>query len=170
MTDDGSAARQDRRIDEAYLAHFNVVHRRASRILRDEAAALDVAQEAFMRWLKRRLSGEETERDTAAFLFKTVTNLAINHLRDRKRQSELLKRWHEGRNAEPQSHQGAERIDIRLVLAGVDPTQAEVALHHYVDGMSLEEIAELYGTSKRSITRRLESFRQSAQKILETGR
>ena len=76
--------------EEVYRAHIGLMRRRATQILRSESLGEDLAQESFMRWVHYRNKGER-ETDTAAFLYRTTTNLAINHLRDRKNRARLLK-------------------------------------------------------------------------------
>ncbi|HET6346893.1 MAG TPA: sigma factor, partial [Myxococcota bacterium] len=71
-----------------YRRFIVMVRARACRLLGDAAAAQQVAQEAFSKLLEHR-ERQGTGQDTAAFLYRTVTNLALNHLREGLRQKEL---------------------------------------------------------------------------------
>lgn len=149
-----------------YREHVAMVRRRAWRILGVEAAAEDITQQAFLRLFERRRAGE-TERDPAAYLYRTATNLALNVLRDGKRRREL-----EASRMPPPAAAGREpledRLSLRKVLALVSDEEAQIASYYYLDGLEQEEIAELCGLRRRTVGRRLESFQRQALSILQS--
>ncbi len=146
-----------------YRRHIVMVRRRAGRLL-SPAAAEDVAQEAFIRYIKSRRRGT-VEDNTAALLYRIVTNLALNRLRTERSRRDALAR-EAPRDAEAESGVDA-RLDVRRVLGQVDLEEARIATYYYVDGMEQEEIATLLGIQRRTVGRRLERFRKQARRILE---
>jgi RNA polymerase sigma-70 factor (ECF subfamily) len=158
-----SAAQAD--ISALYRRHVALVRGCALRILGEPAAAEDVAQEVFIRFLKHR-ERSGSERDTAAFLYRTSTHLALNRLRDARRRQGL----HEA-HAPDTGLEGArspeDGLALRKVLAEADPEQAQIAACYFIHGMEHEEIAELLGLPRRTVGRRLEKFRAHAERMLE---
>src|SRR3954467_6008221 len=71
-----------------YRRFIVMVRGRACRLLGDAAAAQQVAQEAFLKLLEHR-DREGAGAAAGAFMYRTVTNLALNHLREGLRQKEL---------------------------------------------------------------------------------
>ncbi|MCP3141767.1 RNA polymerase sigma factor [Pyxidicoccus xibeiensis] len=155
-------------ISTLYRRHVALVRGCALRILGEPAAAEDVAQEAFIRYLQHReRSGEE--QDTAAFLYRTSTNLALNRLRDARRRQGL----HEAHlsHEEPASARSPEDgLALRKVLAEADPELAQIAACYFIHGMEHEEIAGVLGVPRRTVGRRLEKFRAHAELMLQDVR
>jgi RNA polymerase sigma-70 factor (ECF subfamily) len=151
-------------IGELFRRYVAMVRGRALRILGNPALAEDVAQEVFIRYLKRRRAGK-VEENTAGMLYRIATNLALNTLRDRKRRREIL----EGARHElqPEQAQGPEDLlTLRQILARVPKEEARIASYYYVDGMEQDEIATLLDMERRTVGRRLERFRERARKYL----
>lgn len=150
-------------IDGVYRAHIAMVRGRARRLLGHQSAAEDAAQEAFMR-LMRVGAGLE---NPAGFLYRTVTNLCLNLLRDKKRQRELLELH--GAEAAPGPAAGPpdEALVLRKVLAAAPEEEALIAAYYFVDGLEHAEIAELLSMERRTVGRRLERFRARARALLE---
>ena len=73
----------ERDIAAVYRRHATLVRGRARRILGSESAAEDVTQETFMKFLEFRRS-RPSELDTAAYLYRMATNLALNRLRNER--------------------------------------------------------------------------------------
>ena len=68
--------------------YADALHRHAAHIVRDDAAAHDVVQEAFLRVWTRGAQWRGTGSFRAWF-YRTVTNLALNHLRTVRRRREI---------------------------------------------------------------------------------
>jgi RNA polymerase sigma-70 factor (ECF subfamily) len=148
-----------------YRRFIVMVRARACRLLGDSTAAQQVAQEAFSKLLEHR-ERQGTGQDTAAFLYRTVTNLALNHLREGLRQKELS-RLKAPRGGQPAV---AEDTALREILALVSYDEAQIAAYYYVDGMECEEIAQLLGIEKRTAEGRLAAFEERAQRHLHLTR
>ena len=141
-----------------------MVRNRALRILNNMAAAEDVAQDVFIKFMEHRNKGG-TEREIAAFLYRIATNLALNKLRNTTKRSQLLQRNKQSSEVRDQIEN---KIAIETVLTKVTEEEACIATYYYVDGMEQEEIGNLLSMNRRTVGRRLEKFRDKAKKIIGT--
>lgn len=153
-------------VNELYATHIGLLRRRAARLVRNEELAKDLAQEAFVSFVLQQKKGAKAE-SAPALLFRTVTNLALNALRDRKTRERILREKVHQPEGAAEPNQPELRADIRWVLGQVDPDNAIVAIHHYIDGMDQDEIAALVGVPRRTVGRRLERFAKQARRLLE---
>ncbi|MDX2022807.1 MAG: sigma-70 family RNA polymerase sigma factor [Deltaproteobacteria bacterium] len=153
-------------VNELYGTHIGLLRRRATRLVRNEELAKDLAHEAFVSFIVHRERGGR-EQHAAAFLFRAVTNLALNVLRDSKTRERLLREKVYQPDAPLAGPQADLRADIRWLLGQVDPENAIVAIHHFIDGMDQDEIASLVGVPRRTVGRRIERFTKQARRLLE---
>ena len=101
-----------------------------------------------------------------AFLYRAVTNICLNILRDKKRRRELLKEH--GTEVEPgPSPAPDDAMILRKVLGLVPKDVALIAAYFFVDGLEHAEIAALLSMERRTVGRRLEKFRALAKDIVE---
>src|ERR1051326_2395942 len=70
---------------EIYRSYGAMVYRRCVKLLKDEAEALDVTQEVFVRGI-RHVSRLRGGPELLGWLYRTATNLAFNRLRDARAQ------------------------------------------------------------------------------------
>src|SRR5688572_9257155 len=108
-----------------------MVRGRAQRIIGNSASAQDVAQECFIRLIEFRRNGG-ADRDTAAFLYRTVTNLALNRLRDAKVRRAALDQI--APPSAPVGQSAEDLIALRQVLALAHEEEAIIASYYYLDG------------------------------------
>lgn len=148
-----------------YRRYVTMVRSRAREILRNDADAQDLAQEVFVKFLKHRKQGG-SERQVAGLLFCMTTNLALNRIRDRKRRGQLLERHRQV--LEPTSGSSELGLDARTILGLVSYEVAQVAIYYYVDGMDQQEISDLTGIPRRTVSRRLEKFRQEGMQRIQS--
>lgn len=150
-----------------YRRHVTMIRQRSRRVLGDTAAAEDVTQEAFLLLFDRLRAGDPPEVP-AAFLYRAATSRALNLIRDGKRRAAILKDAELPMFAAVTTDRDA-RLDLVKVLAAVDEELATVAVCYYVDGMDQDEIGEVLGLHRRTVSRRLEEFRQRGQQVLARG-
>ena len=105
----------------------------------------------------------EAARNAAAFLYRTVTNLALNRLRDTRRRADLLASEQHG---EGTTQSIDDQLTLRKILSQVGEEEARIAAYYYVDGLEQDEIAELLALNRRTVGRRLERFCKQAQALL----
>lgn len=149
-------------ITTLYRRHISMVRNRACRLVGDAAAAQEVAQEAFAKFLEHR-DRHGDGSDVAAYLYRTATNLSLNRLREGLRQQELSQLRGPRRTQAPMPGDKA----LREILALVSYDEAQVAAYYYSDGMEQEEIAQLLGIERRTVAARLQCFEDRAQRLLQ---
>jgi RNA polymerase sigma-70 factor (ECF subfamily) len=134
-----------------------MVLRRCHRLLGNEDEARDVTQEVFARLLRHRdrLSG----RYPSSLLYRIATNLSLNRLRDRRREPALPGDEVLGRIARMEDMDAPLLLD-RLFGRHPESTRT-MAVLHYVDGMTLEEVARECGMSVSGVRKRLRGLRAS---------
>jgi RNA polymerase sigma-70 factor (ECF subfamily) len=148
-------------VDGLYRRYGPMVLRRCRRLLGDEEEALDVLQEVFVRvWtLRERL----TDRYPSSLLYRIATNLSLNRIRDRRRRPALP-----GDDVLTQIA-GRDDLDAPLLLdrlLGRHPESTRtMAVLHYVDGMTLEQVARECRMSVSGVRKRLRGLRASLRAL-----
>src|SRR5437868_9848036 len=132
-------------VEALSLRYGAMVLRRCRRLLRDENEALDACQDVFVRLLvnRARLDGAYP----SSLLFRVATNVCLNRIRDRKRRPESPDDELLATIAAAESPGGVS--DARMLLDWLFGRQPEssrtIAVLHYVDGLTLEEVARQTG-------------------------
>jgi RNA polymerase sigma-70 factor (ECF subfamily) len=149
-------------IRDLYARYGAMVHRRARTLLGDEEAAWDVLQEVFMRAFRNQRAFRHQSSPTT-WLYRITTNYCLNLLRDANRHREKL----QGLTVTTLHADDPDlRLSLAAVLAHLPVELCEMAVYHYVDRMSQDEIAALFGVARRTVGNRLEEFRSRAQTVL----
>ena len=148
-------------VDQLYRAYGPAVLRRARAILRDEEQARDVMQEAFIQAIEVG-NGFRGDASPMTWMYRITTNLCLNRIRDHGRRSRLLA---ENARLDEVALEVApdDRLTLTAILRSVPEHLREIAVYHYVDRMSHEEIAGIIGTSRRTVGNRLEEFKRIAR-------
>lgn len=138
-----------------------MVLRRCRRLLRDEDAALDACQDVFVRVLEHRSTLDA--RYPSSLLYRIATNVCLNRLRDSRRTAASpydAVLYEIARAGEPGALSEARMVLARLF--GRHPESSRtIAVLHFVDGLTLEEVAEETGMSVSGVRKRLRSLRVS---------
>jgi RNA polymerase sigma-70 factor (ECF subfamily) len=128
----------------------------AARLTRDDEAAYDVVQEAFIRLWEHRES-LDSDRSLRAYLYTIVRNTAFTHMEQRKR---------ERARREPLTAPAATstptiedtlaarelRAHVRAWVEDLPPRRQEAFRLSRFDGLSHEEIAHVMGLAQRTVT------------------
>ena len=144
-----------------------MVLRRCRRLLRDEDEALDACQDVFLRVMEHRARLDV--RYPSSLLYRIATNVCLNRRRDRRREPLTCDEailFEIARAGEPG---GAS--DARLLLArlfGRHPESSRtMAVLHYVDGLTLEEVASETDMSVSAVRKRLRALRASLTEMID---
>lgn len=142
-----------------YCTYGPMVLRRCRRLLGDEQAARDLMHDVFVEVLSR--ADRLTDQAPSALLFRIATNLCLNRLRSLRRRpetvdSELLMEIAAG--SDPAGRSLARAALDRLFRHEPD-TSALIAVLHFYDHMTLEEVAEEVGLSVSGVRKRLRRLR-----------
>ena len=151
--------------DELFQTYGPMVIRRCRAIIKDEEAALDVSQEVFLR-VYRKGNWEKLEYPSS-FLYTIATNLSLNYLRDNRKGPVLLS---EGaltvlESGDAPEEQVVNRYFIDQIFTRVKESTRAIAYYHYVDGLTLEETAEMVGLSVSGVRKRLRGLRAVGLKM-----
>jgi len=147
-------------IEQSYRQYGPLVLRRCRRLLRDDARALDAMQDVFVQAMRRR--DQLHDAAPAALFLRMATNVCLDRLRAARRRPE---------NADDQlllaiaaqAPDGESRSAARRLLDQIFRRESEstltIAVMHYVDRMTLEEVAEEVGLSVSGVRKRLRTLR-----------
>ena len=138
-----------RRFEAFYWHYERQIIAYLRRMLSDEQAAYDLGQEAFMRaW--QHFDDISTHNTARAWLYRVVTNLALNLLRQRSaRPQTRLDEFLPGQS-DPGRRIGEQDL-INQILQKLTPKQRSALLLYEVHGLSCDEIGELLGMSRQAI-------------------
>lgn len=131
----------------------------AAGIVRRRSVAEEVVQEAFLRlhplW-------NEIEQPRA-WLYRTVRNLALNHLRDRRPESELQEEIVPHDAALPAEQLGRNEAvgTMQLAMAELPAEDRELIRLKYVEGLRYDEISRRTGLSVGNVGYRLHHLLKS---------
>jgi RNA polymerase sigma-70 factor (ECF subfamily) len=148
-----------------YDTYGGSVYGRCYFLLKDRAKAEDAMQDVFAKVLIN-LTGFRSEASPLTWLTTIATNHCLNVLRSERAA------WHqtfadrERTRAEVAQLSGPvsgprlfeDREAVRKILERFDVETQAVAIHYYVDEMTLEEVATALGRSIPTVRKRLETF------------
>ncbi len=148
--------------EEHHVAVFNYLRR----VLNDDALAMDLTQETFLRVLDA-VERLNDVRNPRAWVFRIATNLAFNALK-RKRRFAWLPLF--GKDQVQHQQQFTEGVHRRLVieraLARLPAEQRSVLLLYAYYGFRVREIAEMMDLSESAVKMRLYRARERLREVL----
>ncbi len=146
-------------IEEFYLRYGSIVLRRCRQLLRDEERARDAAQEVFAKLLinKKQLKNCYP----SSLLFRISTNICLNILRDDRC------RRHFDKEAVLEDIAAYDEVEKEAVAINLlekifkkeKPSTREIAVMHFVDGLTFQEVADEIGLSISGVRKRIREFR-----------
>jgi RNA polymerase sigma-70 factor (ECF subfamily) len=145
-----------------------MVLRRCRQLLRNEDEALDAAQDVFVRLIERRR--ELDARYPSSLLYRIATNVCLNRIRDRGRRPagsesgdddplEALAR------AEIPGGESEARMVLDWLFNRHPESSRTIAVLHYVDGLTLEQVAGEVGLSVSGVRKRLRKLRETVRGV-----
>jgi RNA polymerase sigma-70 factor, ECF subfamily len=147
------------RFDALYRETASDLFAYAHAILRDRAAAEDVAALAFERAFRRRDRYDARRGSQRAWLFAIARNAALDELRRRRRTAALLADPEDpGADTAAGEDEGEatlRRAAVRSALAALDPRDRELVALKFEAGLSNPEIAHVLGISESNAGTRL---------------
>jgi RNA polymerase sigma-70 factor (ECF subfamily) len=150
-----------------FEAYRDRVYSIALRYAGDRSAALDIAQDAFLKVLSH-IRQFRADANFETWLYRIVVNSCLDHHRRRRRLMPVLHgvldRAMAGRRTV--LHEMVERerdTEVQDVIRKLPPEQRIVVLLRYMEDLPYEQIAEITGCSKGTVASRL----NRAHKVLE---
>ena len=148
-----------------YERYGGMVFRRCQSILKNDHLAMDALQDVFVQVMKNPylLKGS----GLSSLFYRIATNVSLNLLRHRQvrenyecvQKSFMPDEHYEGSSTED-SFLNIDRIN--KALNQFPERTREVALYHYVDGFTMDEIAAMMRISNSNVRRILRELRQVA--------
>ena len=153
----------DASVRQFYERNGRTIVGRARTLLADVEAAKDVMQEVVVLVVTKETHVLELPQP-GPWLYRVTTNMCLNRLRDERRRKELI-----GAHPDEPLHPGdvEKRAIVLDILRRVPAALQEVAVYHYVDEMSHDEIADLMGISRRTVGNRLAAFKKRVTLLRE---
>jgi RNA polymerase sigma-70 factor, ECF subfamily len=138
-----------------------MVLRRCRQLLRNEDEATDACQDVFVRLLEHR--GRLHAGHPSSLLYRIATNVCLNRIRDRGRRPETPDEELLCRIASAGTPGGGSEARLLLDrLFGRHPESSRtMAVLHFVDGLTLEQVAAETGLSVSGVRKRLRTLRQT---------
>src|SRR6188474_896540 len=147
-----------------YERHYEAVFRAALRVTGRPADAEDVLQTVFLRLLSG-TEHEEAARRPAAYFKRAAVNAAVDLLRRRAVRGETAYD-----DAAP--HAATEpglllKEQLRRAIASLDGDDATLFVLRYVEGLSNQELADLFQLEKNNVAVRLHRIRMRLQSEIQ---
>ncbi len=159
-----SAATREGRMASMYRLYGSTIYARCRRILGDEQAAEDAAQEAFVR-VYRHLEKVPDSEHALLWIYRVATNYCLNQIRDVRRRKSIL----DGRCSEVGDAFEIAGLDMREWMVRIPEKLRCVAWLYHVDGMNQQEVADTLGISRRTVVNRLADFNRLARALFADG-
>ena len=155
-------------VEQMYRTYGPMIMRRCRQLLRDEDTALDALQEVFVQVL---MNKEELAADyPSSLLYTMATNICLNIQRSRKRQvpagnSDGLIEKIAAIDDTAAAHETRSLLD--RIFKREQVSSRYMAVLHFVDGMTLEEVAKEVNMSVSGVRKRLRSLQAQAKNLKE---
>ena len=157
-------------VEILYNRYGSMVYRRCRAILGSDEDAWDATQEVFAR-VMRHYGSFRQEASPSTWIMRISTNHCLNVIRNRSgRRDKLTARREELQPNNPgqKGFDGVERTQlIRLLLTRFEPDIQRLVIHHYIDGMTKKEVAEVCGLSVPTVRKRLDLFVRRSRRFLQ---
>ncbi len=158
-------------LGELFQVHHQRVYRTALALTRDERAAEDIVQECFVR-LYRYASSVDSARPLQPWLYRVTVNLAHDWASGHRWQplDDILE-WLGGRGEVfPSPDREVERREmvqvVREAIAELPLSHRAVIVLHYLEDLSLDEIAQVLDIPVGTVKSRLHYARQRLRVLL----
>jgi RNA polymerase sigma-70 factor, ECF subfamily len=152
-----------------YAKYSPAIYAHCRRFLQSPAAARDATQEAFVRVLARGVVLPR-EEEALRYLYRVSTNVCLNLLREHNVHTRAAPALAANASHVGSAESGlADREFVNAVLDRCGEGGAQVAIMHYLDGMSQVEIAEVLGITRRTVFNRLRKLARIAGDLLRVA-
>jgi RNA polymerase sigma factor (sigma-70 family) len=147
-------------VEGYYRKYGPMVLKRCRMILGDEEKALDAMQDVFVKILQNQ--DKLQNNYPSSLLYRIATNVCLNIIRYEKSRP---KTSNGDALMEIAAYDSMEtRIEIRdlldRLLGNEKISTSDIAVMHYVDGMTLKEVAEIVGLSVSGVRKRLRNLKE----------
>lgn len=152
----------EQELKDLYARFSPAAYRRALYFVRREADAWDIVQEVFRRLLENPAPFRGEARPMS-YIYRATTHVALNWLRARALREPAGAEAPEARH-EPQVIEARQLLEALAQRLG--ERELELAVLHFVDGLTQEEIAQVLQVSRKTVVRDLEKIRRRAAELV----
>lgn len=147
-------------LEATYLRYGPLVYRRCRTLLRSDAQAEEAMQDVFVKLWQQRDSLHDGA--LSSLLFQMATQVSLNRLRTRRRHPEDADdaRLMEIASATDEDERSTAALLLDKILGREPVSTRLIATLHYVDGMTLEEVAAEVSMSVSGVRKRLRTLRE----------
>jgi RNA polymerase sigma-70 factor (ECF subfamily) len=140
-----------------------MVLRRCRQLLRNDEEALDACQDVFVRLIEQRRRLDATY--PSSLLYRIATNVCLNRIRDRGRRPETRddELLHSIACADVPGRESEARMVLDWLFNRHPDSSRTIAVLHYVDGLTLEQVASEIGMSVSGVRWRLRKLRETVR-------
>jgi RNA polymerase sigma-70 factor, ECF subfamily len=140
-----------------------MVLRRCRQLLRNDEEALDASQDVFVRLIEQRQRLDA--RFPSSLLYRIATNVCLNRIRDRGRRPETPDEalLHSIACANVPGGESEARMILDWLFTRHPDSSRTIAVLHYVDGLTLEQVAAETGMSVSGVRQRLRKLRETVR-------
>ena len=121
-------------------------------------------QEVFVRVLAKE-SSFRGDAPILHWMYRITTNVSLDRIRKR-RTHPVVKDPDAVRRLVDEQVDATDRLAVLEVLGRMDEKTQQIAVYHYMDGMKMEEVAEVVGYSRKTVGKKLAAFREKAKRLL----
>jgi RNA polymerase sigma factor (sigma-70 family) len=143
---------------DLYQRYGPALLRKAARLLGNGSDAEDVVQGLFVDLIRDEKAGD------LPYLYRAITNRCLNFLRDRGNRQRLREKQDASLRGPVRVRCDDEVVGVDLVCKLIDQLDeacAQVLIYRYFDDLTQDEIAELQGTSRKTVGHRLARIREA---------
>ena len=148
-----------------YEKYGPMVLRRCRYLLRNEERALDAMQDTFVQVLRheKRLNMDAP----SSLLYRIATNICLNVLRSERRRPHTNDEKILMSIVDTEEHESniVNRRLLDRVFRREPPSTKTMAVLHYVDGMTLQEVSNEVGLSVSGVRKRLRGLKERAKHL-----
>jgi RNA polymerase sigma-70 factor (ECF subfamily) len=159
---------------DAFRALFETYQDRvysiALRYSGDPAAAMDIAQDTFLKLLSS-IQGFRAEAGFESWLYRIVVNRCLDHQRRGRKLAPFIEGMFDAISAPAESV--LNRImrdeaagDVQRIVAKLPPEQRIVVILRYTEGLAYEDIARILGCSAGTVASRLNRAHKALERKL----
>lgn len=146
-------------IESLYSKYYSELLNYCTSLSHDPALSEDVVQECFLRALSNLdVLNELSEPQCRAWLYRTVKNIFIDHVRRLAKQSLP--------DEEHFSEDDYSRLAVELMCCHLPEDERSLFLLRYIEGYNSTELGEMFDLSPSTVRARLASARSRLRKIL----
>lgn len=156
--------------EQLYDRYRNDLYRFCMFLARDTEAAGDIFQDTWVRAMKN-IRSYDPQRGFLNWLFAIAVNLQRDRWRRLKRWTLLFQGLHRAQEPGPEeiAQAGLDRDWLYKCLAALPNKQHIPIVLHYIEGYSIEEVAELLALPVGTVKSRLHYGKQRLKKMMEVA-